>query len=207
MTDTEKSESTFDAGRQRLGQVYAQALLGAAEAAKRADNVLEELESLQNDILKKIPALRTTLVSPRVAFDEKVTLLDKAFAGKMSGVLTNFLKVLARHGRFDCIADVTRAYRKLLSESQGKVEITVRAAAPLSNPLRERIAARLGETLKKKVTLNVVIDPELLGGLVVRIGDTLYDGSVSTQLQRMKTVALDQTTQAIRDSLSRFTAT
>jgi len=85
--------------------------------------------------------------------------------------------------------------------------VTVRSAYPLSNPLRNRIATRLGEVLKKQVTLDVEVDPDLLGGLVVRIGDTVYDGSVAASLQRMKTVALEQTSQAIRESLTRFTAT
>ncbi|QDU28713.1 ATP synthase subunit delta [Anatilimnocola aggregata] len=207
MADTEQSESTFDAGREKLGLVYAKALFGAAESSGKVADVLEELESFQTDVLKKVPALRMTLSSPRIALEEKVALLDKAFAGKMSGVLLNFLKVLARHNRFECLADILKAYRKLQSEVLGQIEVSIRAAYPLSNPLRDRIAARLGEVLKRKVTLNVQIDPELLGGLVVRIGDTLYDGSVSSQLQRMKTVALQQTSQAIRDSLPRFTAT
>jgi F-type H+-transporting ATPase subunit delta len=207
MADTAQSENTFDAGKQHLGLVYAKALLGAAQTAGKVEAVLEELESLQNDVLKSLPALRLTLTSPRVSSEEKVALLDKAFRGKMSGVLLNFLKVTAQHGRLNCLSDIVKSYRQLVSESQGKVEITVRAAYPLSNPLRERIATRLGEVLKKRVSLNVEVDPALLGGLVVRIGDTLYDGSLASQLQRMKSVALEETTKAIRDSLTRFATT
>ncbi len=206
MADTQ-SAGKFDAGRQHLGTVYAKALLGAAQQAGKVESVLEELESLENDVLQKMPALRLTLTSPRVSQDEKLALLDKAFAGKMSGVLLNFLKVTAGHDRLSCLPDVLRSYRSLVNEAAGKVEVTVRAAYPLSNPLKDRIAAKLSEVLKKKVQLNVEIDPDLLGGLVVRIGDTLYDGSLAAQLQRMKTVALEQTSQAIRDSLNRFTAT
>lgn len=206
MADTQ-SANKFDAGRQHLGTVYAKALLGAAQQAGKVDNVLEELESLETDVLQKMPALRLTLTSPRVSTEEKVALLDKAFAGKMSGVLLNFLKVTAGHDRLGCLPDVLRNYRSLVNEAAGKLEVIVRAAYPLSNPLRDRIAAKLSEVLKKKVQLNVEIDPDLLGGLVVRIGDTLYDGSLAAQLQRMKSVALEQTSQAIRDSLNRFTAT
>jgi F-type H+-transporting ATPase subunit delta len=206
MADTQ-SANKFDAGRQHLGTVYAKALLGAAQQAGKVGNVLEELESLETDILQKLPALRLTLSSPRVSTEEKVALLDKAFAGKMSDVLLNFLKVTAGHDRLGCLPDVLRNYRSLVNEADGKLEVIVRAAYPLSNPLRDRIAAKLSEVLKKKVQLNVEIDPDLLGGLVVRIGDTLYDGSLASQLQRMKSVALEQTSQAIRDSLNRFTAT
>lgn len=207
MADNAQTEASFDAGRQYLGTVYAKALLGAAEKAGQVDRVLEELESLQNDVFKKLPTLRLTLSSPRVSQEEKVALLEKAFAGKMSGLLLNFLKVATHHDRLNALPEVLQSYRKLYNESQGRLEVTVKAAYPLSNPLRERIATKLGEVLKKKVSLNVEVDPELLGGLVVRIGDTLYDGSLAAQLQRMKTVALEQTSQAIRDSLHRFTAT
>jgi F-type H+-transporting ATPase subunit delta len=207
MAETAQSETSFDAGRQYLGTVYAKALLGAAEQAGKVDQVLEELESLQTDVLKNLPTLRLTLSSPRVSPEEKVALLDKAFAGKMSGVLLNFLKVTARHGRLSCLPEVLKSYRSIVNESQGKVEVTVRAAYPLSNPLRDRIAARLGEVLKKRVSLVVEVEPDLLGGLVVRIGDTLYDGSLAAQLQRMKTVALQHTSQAIRESLTKFTVT
>lgn len=204
MADT--SAGKFDAGSQHLGAVYAKGLHGAAQQAGQVGSVLEELESLEGEVFKKMPALRMTLTSPRVSQEEKVALLDKAFGGKMSKVLLNFLKVTARHDRLGCLPDVLRSYRKLVNESEGKLEVTVRAAYPLSNPLRERIANKLGEVLKKKVQLNVEVDPDLLGGLVVRIGDTLYDGSVASQLQRMKSVALEQTAQTIRDSLPRFTA-
>jgi F-type H+-transporting ATPase subunit delta len=207
MADTAQSEGKFDAGRQHLGTVYAKALLGAAQQAKQVDRVLEELDSLENDVFKKMPALRLTLTSPRVSAEEKVALLTKAFAGKMVGVLLNFLKVTAENDRLSCLPDVLRNYRKLVNEAEGKLEVIVRAAYPLSNPLRERIATRLSEVLKKRVQLQLEVDPDLLGGIVVRIGDTLYDASVASQLQRMKTVALEQTTQAIRDSLHRFTAT
>jgi len=207
MADTAQTAGKFDAGRQHLGTVYAKALLGAAQQAGQADRVLEELESLESDVFKKMPALRLTLTSPRVAEDEKLALLDRAFAGKMSGVLLNFLKVTARHDRLNCLPDVLRSLRQLVNDAAGKVSVTVRSAYPLSNPLRNRIATRLGEVLKKQVTLDVEVDPDLLGGLVVRIGDTVYDGSVAASLQRMKTVALEQTSQAIRESLTRFTAT
>ena len=205
MSDTQSGK--FDAGRQHLGTVYAKALLGAAQDAGKVDGVLEELESLENEVFKKMPALRLTLTSPRVSVDEKIALLDKAFKGKMSSVLLNFLKVTAQHDRLSCLPDVLRSFRELVNEAEGKLAVIVRSAYPLNNTLRDRIAAKLGDVLKKRVTLNVEVDPDLLGGLVVRIGDTVYDGSVAASLQKMKSVALEQTSAAIRDSLNRFTAT
>ena len=120
MADTAQTAGKFDAGRQHLGTVYAKALLGAAQQAGQADRVLEELESLESDVFKKMPALRLTLTSPRVAEDEKLALLDRAFAGKMSGVLLNFLKVTARHDRLNCLPDVLRSLRQLVTTRLAK---------------------------------------------------------------------------------------
>src|SRR5689334_4030481 len=108
MADTAQSAGKFDAGRQHLGSVYAKALLGAAQDAGQVNGVLEELESLEGDVFKRLPALRLTLTSPRVSVEEKIALIDKAFKGKMSEVLLNFLKVTARHDRLSCLPDVLR---------------------------------------------------------------------------------------------------
>ena len=82
--------------------------------------------------------------------------------------------------------------------------MTVETAYPLSNPVRDRIVARLTQLLGKQVTLATQVNDDLLGGLVVRVGDTVYDASLAAQLKRMEAVTLDHTKQALRESLERF---
>lgn len=195
----------FDPARERLGEVYAQALLGVTEKAGNSDAVIAEFESLLVDVLDKLPQLRATLYSLRVSDEDKIKLLDKAFAGKMSVTLLNFLKVLARHQRLDSLRVIFRAVQKRYNTMRGRVEVFVTSAAPISNPLMEQIRSKLTGMLGRDVILKVSVDPQLLGGITVRVGDTVYDSSLRTQLRRMKEEALARTEEQIRQSSSRFT--
>src|SRR5687768_17341959 len=188
----------IDASRQHLGTVYAKALLGAAEKSGQAEAVVEELESLVQDVLTKLPQLEMALASPRLEHEERVPILDKAFGGRMSATTLTFLKVLSKHGRLDCLRAIARAVRKQLNAMRKRVEVIVETAAPLSNPLRERITARLGQLLASEVILTTQINPDLLGGLVVRVGDTVYDASLAARLKRMGQVTLENTKQTLR---------
>src|SRR5438045_6087397 len=97
------NSETIDAGRQHLGTVYAKALLGAAEKVGQADTVVEELESIVSDVLNKLPVIEETLTTPRLAADERLPIIDKAFGGRVSPTTLTFLKVVSNHGRLDCL--------------------------------------------------------------------------------------------------------
>ena len=99
---------------------------------------------------------------------------------------------------------IARAARKQLNAARGRVEVHVETAYPLSNAVRERIMGRLRELLHRDVVLSAKVNNDLIGGLVVRVGDTVYDASVAASLKRMAQVTLDQTKQKIRESLERF---
>lgn len=207
MSDTSKLEHGYDPGREHLGEVYAKALLGATEKTGSSEAVLLEFHSFLADVLDKLPQFKATLFSLRVAHEDKVKLLDKAFAGKMSPQLLTFLKVLSQHNRFDCARLVYASAKKQLDKLRGRVEVLVTSAAPINNQLIEQIKTKLTALLKHEVQLQVKVDADLLGGLIVRVGDKVYDSSVATQLKKMKDVALDRTEQQIRQSLGRFVAT
>jgi F-type H+-transporting ATPase subunit delta len=204
MAEAAKKNAKFDPGLEPIGAVYAKALLAAAEKAGQADAAVEELESLAQDVLAELPQFRAALESPRIGTEEKIALLDRAFSGRMSALGLNFLKVLARHGRLDCLRAIAAVARKLLNELRGRREVLVRTASPLSQPLRQRIVDRLGAMLGKEVILQTEIDPEMLGGVTVRVGDTVYDGSVSAQLALMRAESIERTAKRIQESLERF---
>jgi F-type H+-transporting ATPase subunit delta len=198
-----KSEK-IDASRQQLGTVYAKALLGAAEKAGNADQVVEELEAIVTDVLDKLPQLDQMIRTPRLTHEERLPILDKAFGGRVSPTMLTFLKVVSKHGRLDALRAIALAARKQLNDLRGRVEIVVETAFPLSNPVRERITARLAQMLGRQVILQTRINEELLGGVVVRVGDTVYDASLAAQLKRMQQVTLEKTKQTIRESIQRF---
>jgi len=195
----------FDAGREHLGHVYGQALLGAAEKAGVTEQVMAELDSLVDDVLEKLPNLRNVFAAPKVTAEEKERILDKILGGA-SRVLLQGLKVMARHGRLDCVRDVRLAFRKLLNELRGRVEVLVRVATPISDAQLGQIADKLRGMLKKDVDIKMEVRPEILGGIIVKVGDTLYDGSVVAKLDQMRSKALVNTEKELRAALERFVA-
>jgi F-type H+-transporting ATPase subunit delta len=201
----EASTRGFDAGREHLGHVYGQALLGAAEKAGVSEQVMTELDSLVDDVLEKLPNLRDLLSAPKVPLEDKKRILDKILAGA-APVLIKGLTVMARHGRLDCVRDVRIAYRRLLNELRGRVEVNVRVATAVSDSELAQIADRLRQVLKKEVVLKVEVHPEILGGVIVKVGDTLYDGSVIAKLDQMRSKTLATTEKELRAALERFVA-
>jgi F-type H+-transporting ATPase subunit delta len=200
------SHRGFDAGREHLGYVYGQALLGAAEKAGETDAVMEQLDSLVDDVLEKLPQLRDVLSAPKVNVEVKERFIDKAIGGRASKVLINGLKVMARHGRLDCVRDVRAAYRKLLNELRNRVELIVRVATEIGPEQLAAIGDKLRTMLKKEVDLKVEVRPEILGGIIVKVGDTLYDGSVISKLDQMRDKALVNTEKELRAAMERFVA-
>jgi len=203
MTDSSQNP-TFDTSQQAVGVVYAKALLRAAEASGNTERVLEELDSLLNDILAKQPQFEATLSSPRIPHAEKERILNKAFQGRMCDELLNFLKVASRHGRLDCVRAVGAAARQLHNEAIGRHEVIVRTAEPLSDKDREQVTKQLETALQGQVILHEEVNPDLIGGIVIRIGDKVFDGSVANQLERLREVTLARTRQNMREATDRF---
>ncbi len=198
---------SFDSPRERLGAIYAQGLLGAAERQRVTVQVLAELDSLIDDVLNRLEKFEQFLASPRIGLPEKTQLLDRAFAARMTPLLLNFLKVVARHGRLDCLRQIRSAAQRQYTALLGRVEVTVRSALPLSLPMRRQIEQRLVAALGRPVELQCVVDPQLLGGLQLRVGDTVYDGSLTNRLDKMRAETIGRTAQLIRESLERFLIT
>lgn len=201
------SGRSFDSIRERLGAVYAKGLLGAAEGRQQTDRVLAELDSLVDDVLERLAQFELFLASPRVRLEDKLRVLDAAFAPRMTPLLLNFLKVVARHGRLDCLRQIRHSARRQYSVLLGRVEVTVKSAAPVDVPLRRHIEQRLVAALDQPVDVQWQVDPALLGGLQVRVGDTVFDGSLDSRLDTLQAEMRRRTTELIRDSLQRFLTT
>ena len=200
-------EPVFDTTQQQLGAVYARALLGATERAGTTDTVLEELEVLVTDVLVKVPNLEGTLTSPRVPLEAKEAIMERAFQGRLSAELLTFLRVVARRGRFECLRAITRAVRALHNELRGRVRVHVRSAAAMDDAARELVTGQLQATLGREIDLQLDVDPDLIGGLVVRVGDTVYDGSIANRLSRLRNDLFVNATEKIRGEVDRFAAT
>ena len=195
----------MDIDRQRLGATYAKALLGAT-GSDQARGVAEQLESLVDDVLSKVSGVEELLASPRIDIDEKSQMIDRMFGGRVSDELLKFLKVLNRHGRLDCIRQVASAVRDGVNESLGRLAVNVTTAEPVDASVTDRIAEVLKNALGADVELNSFVDAKIIGGLTVKVGDKVFDGSVSNKLARLRTEAIQKTAQQMRSESARFAA-
>jgi F-type H+-transporting ATPase subunit delta len=186
-----------DVGAYRVGMVYGKALLAATEKAGNTDEVMDELDQVIT-LLVKQPKIDEIMASGMIANDKKVEMVDRVFAGRVTPIFLNFLKVVASHGRGGFLRAIRRAVRDLLDQQQGRVRVQVTTAMPLDEGLTERIQNQLRGMLGGEPVLARKVDPDLIGGLVFRVGDTVYDGSVATRLAQVKNQMIDRSIHEIQ---------
>ncbi len=198
------AEGSLDIGKQQVAAVYAKALLGAAEKASATGSVLEELDSLVDDVLDRFPEFEIVIGSPRLSPNEKSQLLDRVLAGRASDGLLVFLKVVCQHERLDCLRQIRRELCRQYNASRNRVEVEVTTARELPDDLRQKIVDRIRERLQCDVELASHIDESLIGGLVVRVGDTVVDGSIRNKLIQMRGQAVGRIVEQIHEDSGRF---
>jgi F-type H+-transporting ATPase subunit delta len=198
------AEREADVAVEHIGAVYAEALLGAAEDAGLTDSVLAELDSLVADVLDPFPAFGEMLASGFISHEQKVGILDRTLGDQASPLVLNFLKVVSRHGRFDCLRVIHRQAHELYDRMRGRVRVQVSTATPLAGDLADRIADTVRSLLGGEPILEQTVDPDLIGGVVVRVGDTVFDGSVATQLENVRQRMIQRTAHEIQTRRDRF---
>lgn len=197
---------TYDMGAWRAATVYAKALVAATEDAKQTDAVMQEFDSLVEDVLNRLPKLEGVLASGFVEEGVKEAMLDKAFANRASPLFVNFLKVVGRHGRLDMLRLIHLASHFEYNEVRNRVVVMVSTAEPLDAAAEQRIATEVGNRLNSKPVLEKQVHPELIGGIVLRIGDRVFDGSISTQLKQLREKMLSRSVHEIQSRRDRFSS-
>ena len=206
LQEAARHRTVLDVGEQRVAKVYAEALLNAAATQGDVDGVVEEFESLVNDVFTQTPEFEALLSSGAIGRKQKDEVLRKIFADKLSPVFLNFLLVLSDHERLDMLRGILAAAQELRDERTGRMRVEVQSATPLPEDQRERLRRELKETFEREPLLSVRTDPELLGGLVVRVGDWLYDASVRTQLQSIRNQIIERSSHEIQSGRDRFSS-
>jgi F-type H+-transporting ATPase subunit delta len=131
--------------------------------------------------------LRTSLASPAVNIEAKHAVIEKIVARLgASKIIRNFLFVLADHRRTQLIPEVIAAFDQVVRQWQGVAEAEISSAMELSAAQKKEMSATLARLTGKKIEAKYALDPALLGGAVVRIGDTIYDGSLRSRLNEMR---------------------
>jgi F-type H+-transporting ATPase subunit delta len=193
------AETTVEVARR-----YALALVDAATRQGAVDSVLDELGQIQRDVLKAFPRFAEVFVSPRVSPSKKDKMLVDIFGSRASDLVLRFLRVLNRHERLGLFDVVVREARSTWDLRNKRIPVTVRSAVPIGenqlSALRDRLARLTGAT----PVLQVSIDPDLIGGLVVQFGDQRYDLSVKSSLAKLHRRLIEGKTHEIQSRRDQF---
>jgi len=168
------------------GLQYANALADIALGQGAAEQAAKQLLAFGAAYAQSVE-LRTFLASPAVSIEAKHAVIEKIVARLgASKIIRNFLFVLADHRRTQLMPEVIAAFDEVIRQRQGVVEAEVSSAVELNAAQKKEMAATLARLTGKKIETKYALDPALLGGAVVRIGDTIYDGSLRSRLNEMR---------------------
>jgi len=186
-----------------VARIYADAFLNAVPAPQLGE-ALDEFRSFVDDILAKQPDLSRLMLSGTVSRDQKLQLIDRIVAGRASELFTNFLRVLARHDRLDLLRLILAQCDIEAEKRSGRKRVQVISARPLSEGDLSRIRERLAAELAIQPVLEPAVDPDILGGLRIRVGDTVYDGSLRARLEQLRHRVRERSLHEIQSGRDRF---
>ena len=168
-----------------IARRYANALYEEAQASS-------ELESVDVDVAlirarqDGAPELGRFFASPVISREKKYSTVKALFEERLESLTLNFLLLMVEKGREQLFPNVVDAFQALRDEQNGIVQVTARVARSVDENEKEILVSSVESSLGKKVRLDVQVDPSLLGGIVVKIGDTVHDGSFVNQLKSLR---------------------
>lgn len=188
----------------RIATVYAEALLNVAEMRGQAEAVGQELDSLVHGLFAASPELEAFLANPAVHRRRKIAVIDKAIAGKCSTLMEDFLRLLCRHDRLTHLRIIAVSFHALRDRLAKRMRILVESAVPLEPAEQERLHKMLKDALHKEPVLISRIRPELLGGLLIHVGDTVFDSTVLYWLETLRSLFLSRGSHEVQTGRDRF---
>ena len=163
---------------------YARAIFElAVEHGQSIDDWLADLQVIASVLGDA--SIRAALTEPGTSFDAKRSMIDSAMS-QFEPLRRNLVYTLVSRGRTSLIDAIVREFQTLVHEHHGIVEATVTTAVPVSDEEAAHIADRLGKIVGKRIILDRVVDPSIIGGIVARVGDRLINGSIAGQLAVLK---------------------
>lgn len=170
---------------------YAKAFLEVAIKQRNFSATLEHLEIFLNQ-LRQVPMLRTLFISPAVPQEKKKKILEE-LAKKlgMEELVVNVLNTLIHRQRLNLLEQVVASAEQQFLERQGIIVVEVASARKLKPQEEEKLQDKLEQFTGKKVQLENIVEPSLVGGVITRIGTTFYDGSVAAQLHQLTEIIVE----------------
>lgn len=186
---------------QSVEWVYAEALLDLIADAEQRDALREEMDQI-GQLLEDSQDLTTLLASRVLSTAERRECLTRIFEGKISDLIFRFLQVVNKKDRLVDLPGIIRAFGRLVDQQRGLIDVDAYLAKPMDQAQADRVAEALGTVLKGQVVLHQHVDESLIGGIKLRVGDRLIDGSVATQLRLLKQRMIERGRQAARTAVA-----
>jgi len=178
-------ETVMDPASVSAATVYVDALLGQLPSDSEAEEVARELDALV-ELLDEIDGFEPLLTAALIGAAERCDMVRRIFHDRVSEVVEALLIVMADAGRLGLLRTLRRVFRSKMCARQGKLEVTVISAVTLTDPQREHVRQALAEALHADCVLTCRVDPDLLGGMVVQVGDHVYDASIRSELRSVQ---------------------
>ena len=164
---------------------YARALFQIAQDKKVLADMDRELETLCT-VIKKHPAILRLVLNSALSNEEKEGFLSRVLGHSASPLLINFLKVLIKKNRFSELESIQLEFRRFSEQKQNIREVKVISAVPLSSENKNRLQSRLEKQMNAQIRLSPVLDPDILGGLILRFDNQQIDGSYRSRLAMLR---------------------
>ena len=164
---------------------YANSLLSSATEKGNLDKVAKDME-LVYSVIKSSGELSRTLSSPVVKAQVKSSILEEIFKKKISKETMDFLKFVVEKNRENLLESIVNKFLELRDQKLGIVNVNVRSAVELGDDQKKKLKEKFEKLLNKKVRFNFTVDPDVVGGFVAKVGDTVYDASLKNQLEVLK---------------------
>ncbi len=169
-----------------VSKTYGEALFELAVEESKLDAFYEEVSAIRL-ILEQNPEFSKLMNHPKIDKDEKLAVVENVFGGRIDKELVGFLRLIVAKDRYDEIADILAYFLDRVKTEKGIGVAFVKSAGPLTDAQKKAVEERLLETTQfTQMEMTYEVDPSLIGGLVIRIGDRVVDSSIQTKLNELK---------------------
>jgi ATP synthase F1 delta subunit len=169
---------------EEIARVYAEALFGAAKEKDKLDEIHEQLDEFA-DAMESNHDMQVFFFSPYFTSAEKREGISKAISGAADEFI-NFLELVAEKHRMPAIFATRRAFDELWAEERKRLDVTVTSAVELDPKVVEKVGDEIAKQTGREIDLNAVVDQDVIGGLVLRVGNRVLDASVRAKLDRLR---------------------
>ena len=164
---------------------FAQALFELADERKQLDAVAAAMVAI-GQALATTPSIAMFFANPVVKEAERQAVVERSLIATASPLTGSFIKLLLAKNQLGELAGTTKEFARLVAKRQGKVDVDVTVARPLGNQELELVRQRISTAIQKEAVIKQKVDESILGGIIVRVGDKLIDGSVKSQLKAIE---------------------